>query len=91
MNYNRDNRSLGNKISRESVSIQLPIILVYADDTIVVTEDENFLRCFLDEKNIVLPCTGLINNYNNTVILIRDPLQLEVNYEEGEDYHHIET
>lgn len=59
---------------------------MYADDTIVVIETENTLQCFLDEMGIVLPCTGLRINYNKSTILIRDPLQIEEDYEEVEVY-----
>lgn len=55
----------------------MPFILVYADDLVVVTVNEEKLIDILENVEGNLSESELTINYNKIIILIRDPLSEE--------------
>lgn len=65
--------------------LELPIVVVHADDIIVLREEEEPMQCFLNQTGVVLTCTELNINYNKSALLISDMLSAQGTT--IEDYH----
>lgn len=61
--------------SMETGSLQLPLVLAFADDVIIISQSEEEIQRFMECFKLKLGGQGLALNQSKSTILIRDPLR----------------
>lgn len=65
----------GLRDSMETESLRLPVVLAFADDVIIISQDENEIERFVSCFKSKLSGQGLALNQSKSTLLIRDPIR----------------